>query len=234
MTLFEPPETVHLRVQPATLKRVGWSISRGVLLGAGLAALLFAWPWAGALVEGDERVDWFLVALSVAGAAELWNFGRTLATGGRATKAWLAWGGALALLVAPIGYFLMTGSSLRFTVWAQEQTAFTTLVIVCGIVGVVAARGGLRLVVRERSRVSLWFAAAVALWFSGEWAVKLGGVIVDPWIDPRLMIANGTVILAGILAAVGVLAILDWHIRRRDAEETVEGAPSERNGLSNG
>src|SRR5262245_41016416 len=107
MTLFEPPETVPPRNQPATLKRVAWSLSRGVLLGAGLAALLFAWSWAGAIVEGDERVDWFLVSFCFLGALELWNFSSAAALAGRATQVLLARIAVLALVLAPIAYFVL-------------------------------------------------------------------------------------------------------------------------------
>src|SRR5262245_35862481 len=128
MNLFEPP--AQPEAQPLTLSRLGWSLSRGVLLGAGLAALLFAWAWAPELIEGGE-FNWFAMFAFIAVVeACVW--------------AW-AWDEKprtpierlLAVVVGLVagGYVLYVLAGLKITPWAQENAEFVTLVAVCAIVG---------------------------------------------------------------------------------------------------
>ena len=216
MNLFEPPTPPE--AQPWTLSRLGWSLSRGVLLGAGLAALLFAWAWAPELIEGGE-FNWFSTFAFIAVVeAAVWTW---------------AWDEkprtpierliAVIVGLAAGGYVLYVLAGLELAPWARANAEFVTLVAVCGVVGLLALRGGYRLWASHRHRVSLWFAAAAALWLSSEWFVKLG-VVTDRWNDPRADIALVCVIVTGVLALVGLLAIMDWHIRRRERADTKEGA----------
>lgn len=232
MNLFEPPvaEEVH---RPATLRRVGWSLSRGVLLGMGLAALLFAMAWGGRLFESEGYDPWVFLAWSLPlGALELWIAAKAFASN-RAFSLFVRIA-AVALAVTSAVYLFKLTRAMRFTDWAQAQPEFVTLVAVCGVVGLLAVRGGLRLWLTHRSRISLWVAATVAVWFSSEWAVKLG-TVVDAWRDPRVDIAYNTMILTGVLGVICVLTLMDWHIRRRDADTIGEDAPSEQGGgLNNG
>lgn len=231
MTLFEPPANgASPTNQPVTLKRFGWSISRGVLLGAALAALLFAFSWAGALYETGTYDPWLIVGwLGLMGVLEFWTAAK--AYGPKTALAFRVM--AVAVGLGSVAYLSNNALALRPTEFAQTHPEFVTLVAVCGIVGLIACRGGLRLWVYHRSRASLWFAAAISLWFCSEWAVKLGEV-TDWFSDPRVSIAFNTMIAAGVLSVVGVLALMDWNIRRREAADTPQGAPSEHNGLSNG
>ncbi len=232
MNLFEPPTGERPTNAPVTLKRLGWGLSRGVLLGAGLAALLFAMAWAGALFESERQDPWAFFAWFIPlGALEFWVAAKAFAS--NRLFALLARLAAVALGVGSVIYLVTAASGLRLTDWAQAQPEFVTLVTVCGIVGLIAVRGGFRLWFHHRSRVGLWFAAAAALWFANEWSVKLGTVF-DAWRDPRVEIAFNTVILAGVFAMTGVLALMDWHIRRRDDVGAQESASSEQNGWNNG
>lgn len=233
MNFFEPPADVRSNNEPVTLKRLAWSVSRGVLLGGGLAAALFALAWTGELFERQAFDPWF-VAMAFTfplGALELWSAAKAFRS--NRVLAWLFRAVAVALGVGAAVYVLSRFFNARMTDWAQAHPEFVTLVVVCLIVGLLAVRGGLRLWFHHRGRAVLWFTAAVALWFSGEWSVKLGAV-QDAWNDPGAELAFNTVIASGALALIGVLALMDWNIRRREAQDTVEGASSERNGLNNG
>lgn len=231
MTLFEPPAHAAPPTNaPFTLKRFGWSVTRGTLLGAALAALLFASSWAGALYETRRYDPWlFAVWFAVMGVFDLWMAAKAYQP--MTALAFRAL--AVAIGLGSLAYLINTALALRPTEFAQTHPEFVTLVVVCGIVGLIALRGGLRLWVHHRSRASLWFSAAIALWFSCEWAVKLGEV-TDRWSDPRVSLAFNAMILAGVLSVVGVLALMDWNIRRREAADTPQGALSEHNGLNNG
>lgn len=217
MNLFEFPqaEAVH---KPATPKRVGWSITRGVLLGMGLAALVFAYVWAPNLFGQSrplsviELASYFglLFALNLWGRARL----RKLSRSSDRTVLLMRLG-SMALFAAAAGYLWSQLASMTLEAWAQAQPDFVTLVVVSGIAGLLTLRGGFRLVARERSRVSMWFAAAAAAWLSGERAINLG-VVVDPWDDPRIGLAYLILIVTGVLCFMGVLSSMDWHIRRQN------------------
>jgi hypothetical protein len=231
MTLFDPPAEARPSNEPVTLKRLGWSLSRGVLLGAGLAALLFAIPWGSALFEQQHNASFLFGFLLPFVAMECWVAARAFRSNNLVSLfARLA---AIGLGVASIVYFANLLLETRLMDWAQGQPEFVTLVAVCGIVGLLAVRGGFRLWADHRSRVTLWFAAALALWFSSEWAVNLG-TVVDEWRDPRVNIALYTIMLTGVLVMIGVLALMDWHVRRREGDAPIEDARSEQNGLNNG
>jgi hypothetical protein len=231
MTLFDPPADKRIANEPVTLKRLGWSVSRGVLLGCGLAALSFAYPWAGELFADGNYDPWiFLVFAGLLGAIEFWMIAKSFTS--NRIFVLLTRGLAVALGGASVVYLFNTLSQLRLTEWAQGQPEFVSLVVVCAIVGLLALRGGFRLWLHQRDRAVLWFAAALAVWFAGEWSVKLG-TIVD-WRDPRPQIAFQTIIGAGVLVMIGLLALMDWHMRRREGDAPIEHARSEQNGLNNG
>jgi hypothetical protein len=223
LNFFEPSHADE--AQPATLKRVGWSITRGVLLGMGLAALVFAYAWTPNLFDRPvfrSFID-FLPFLLMVWAFELWLWAPLERAPTQRPIFVPVRVASVVIFIASVLYVLWRLSETTLQPWAQIRPDFVTLVAVCGIVGVVALRGGFRLLARERARISMWFAAAAAVWLSGEWAVKLG-VVIDGGSDPRVNLAYMILIVAGVLGATGVLALMDWRIRRRERA----GAEGER------
>lgn len=228
MNLFEPPPQAPTPEAPLTVQRVAASVVRGAALGAGAAGAIFALEWFSAANEGATNASLRLFVVSyvvLLFAPWLWKWGRRQHVRGRRASALVARVLAVIGSIVSAGYLAATVWSLKLAAWFTADVEFATLVAVCGVVGAATLWMLLWQQPQARARVSLWFVAAATLWLASEWSVRLGPRL-HRFEDPRYDIATFTVFGAGVLLLVGVVALMDWHIRWRDRRSVRDVQPA--------
>lgn len=130
------------------------------------------------------------------------------------------------LLGAAVGVLLGAGLAAHiFSLgWLQERDGwsattpeFMPVVLGAAVIGFVAYYATFVVVRREKARVTPWVTAAVTLWFASGRLVQLGPhPNAIEYVDPRSMMAMYTLVAAGALIFVAILAFMDWRIRESE------------------
>ncbi|MBX3429047.1 MAG: hypothetical protein KF779_05650 [Hyphomonadaceae bacterium] len=197
-------------------RRMFVSVALGLLIGSGIAALLFSLSWLGAALDRhqapNESYVWLAFMATCLGFV-VWGWSRTTA---QALKALLLRLMGLTLIVslpATLWFELHNG---ELAPWIADRD-FLTLVLVSLAAGVLAL--SIALSFRWDGRIAQLPVAALTLWFASEWAVKLGPPVSEWFDDPRVSLATISIGSVGLLCVATVLSAIDWHIKWRDRAE---------------
>lgn len=214
MNLFEIPPIGEMPNRPATMGRVLASLVCGTVAGVGVGALTFGLIWSDQVVTlgGSGMLPWGPLWFMLLGSQGV-LIGKI--PGQKYSLLW-RWGGWLVVAVSA-GAILWAYRDAELAAWTADRD-FLTLIIFSTLSGALIVAAAFSKMTYLAGRVAFWPAAALALWFTCEWAVKLGPAM-DRWDGPRTSIALFAVILTGAFCLFGALTAIDWRIRKRDVAE---------------